>query len=112
MPLFTKRICSVLLLVLFSWFVTPKEVLHAFSHHVDSEHTDTGHRLQFTKAHHHCALLQADQQFNATGIELPQFLLNPQQPPSSPKPLQIYQAPQGLSTGRGLCLRGPPASFG
>ena len=111
MPILHKRILSALLLILFSWLVTPKELWHVFTHHEDSRHTDTGHRLQFTKAHHHCSLLQADQQFIAAGVEIPQYDLAKVLPPAVSKPESKYEAPLLLSIRTQHSLRGPPAPF-
>ncbi len=53
-------------------YVTPKEVFHAFTHHVDTEHTlGQEHGLHISNQHHHCELLKVDQQFTASDIEVP-----------------------------------------
>jgi hypothetical protein len=59
---------------MFSLYVTPKEVFHAFSHHTDTEHHifDT-QGLHIDAEHHHCELLKLDQQFTAAQIDLPYF---------------------------------------
>ena len=70
-----KQIISSLLLFIFCVFITPKEVIHAFANHTDTEHSHTHlhHQLEISSAHHHCELMKADQQFASFDIEIPYY---------------------------------------
>lgn len=65
-----RQIGALLLCLLFGWYSTPKELLHIFQHHVDTEHHAT-QGLSFDSAHHHCSLLKVDQSLNT--LEPPVF---------------------------------------
>lgn len=66
-----RQISALLLGLLFACFITPKEILHVFEHHTDTEH-HISYGLHIDEAHHHCALQKADQQL--VSIEPPLFL--------------------------------------
>jgi hypothetical protein len=74
MAIFQKRILSFLLLGMFVFYILPKEIVHAFTHHEDTEHASNhcipDGLLEFSKEHHHCSLLKLDQQFHATDIHI------------------------------------------
>lgn len=67
----TKRILSFILLSVFLFYITPKELLHAFTHHTDTQHEPVKSGLQISNEHHHCELLKLDQQFSAWDVQLP-----------------------------------------
>ena len=72
MSTFYRNIFASLLLIVFCFYITPKEVLHIFTNHHDTEHhsvNKTG--THFEKQHHHCELLKIDQQFFASSFEIP-----------------------------------------
>lgn len=56
---------------MFCFYITPKEVLHLFSHHEDSEHSILNKGVHFEKKHHHCSLLNIDQDFSSISFEIP-----------------------------------------
>ncbi len=71
-----KQYYSFILLILFSFYIVPKEVYHLFSTHHDAKHVVLTHKgLQLSSHHHHCELLKADQSFSSTTIELPYYIL-------------------------------------
>ena len=69
-----RSIMSIILLIAFSWFSTPKEIIHLFSNHHDTLHVvDDGVDLHFSAEHHHCELLKVDQHFTAPTFDFPYF---------------------------------------
>lgn len=65
-----RRLIAFLMVILFGWYITPKEIIHVFQHHVDSAHyAKQGMRID--AAHHHCTLLKVDQSLSK--IEPPSF---------------------------------------
>lgn len=70
-----KQLISFLLLCLFLVYIIPKEIFHAFSHHIDTEHVTTSvkNQLQISAEHHHCELMKADQQFVSSIIPIPYY---------------------------------------
>lgn len=78
-----RRILALALGILFGMYIMPKEIVHAFQSHTDTEH-HAYDGLQIESAHHHCFLLKADQAL--TSIEPPSFLL-------VPEPKEIYFVP-------------------
>ncbi len=69
----TKRILSFILLCVFSLYITPKEILHAFVSHQDTEHhaTHLKNQLEISATHHHCELMKMDQQFASNEVSIP-----------------------------------------
>jgi hypothetical protein len=72
MPTAIIRFFASLILIVFCFYITPKEVLHLFTHHADTEHLVIHPSEQhFEKEHHHCILLKVDQHFSAPSFEIP-----------------------------------------
>jgi len=72
-----KRLISSFILLAFCFYITPKEVLHLFTHHSDTEHHVVNlNEHHFEIEHHHCALLKADQHFSAPSFEIPFFVFS------------------------------------
>ena len=67
-----KRFFSGFILVVFCFYITPKEVLHLFTQHEDTEHS-IANGCHFEEQHHHCDLLKIDQHFSAPSFEIPFF---------------------------------------
>ena len=76
-----KQLLSSFLLCVFCLYITPKEVMHELTHHLDTEHHVVNDKdgLAISNPHHHCELLKMDQQFAAFDIHLPcyDFLSRP-----------------------------------
>jgi hypothetical protein len=67
-----KRIVSFVFLLVFSIYITPKEIYHVFTHHIDTEHSlELNHGLQISNQHHHCELLKVDQHFTSSDVTIP-----------------------------------------
>jgi hypothetical protein len=78
-----RRLLALVLGILFGMYITPKEIVHIFQSHTDTEHhVQDGLRIE--SAHHHCFLLKADQAL--TSVEPPLFL-------SVPEPNAVYIVP-------------------
>lgn len=78
-----RRLLALVLGILFGTYIIPKEILHVFQSHNDTEH-HAHDGLRIESAHHHCFLLKSDQAL--CSIEPPAFL-------SVPEPIVIYLMP-------------------
>jgi hypothetical protein len=78
-----RRLLALVLGLLFGMYITPKEIVHVFQSHTDTEHHGQD-GLRIESAHHHCFLLKADQALSS--IEPPSFL-------SVPEPKEGYFMP-------------------
>ncbi len=104
-----KQLCSFLLLMMFSMYVTPKEVFHAFTHHTDTEHSTLDTKsLHIDSEHHHCELLKLDQQFTATQIDLPYYDFEQLPRYLDIQKLASYTSYKSLDDFNCHFLRGPP----
>jgi hypothetical protein len=105
---YLKRIFTFVLLLTFCFYITPKEVLHVFTHHHDTEHVLVGGN-HFEEQHHHCELLKIDQQFSAHKMDIPfydfyvarLFYIIPN--------FSCYQFINNENINLPFSLRGPPA---
>ncbi len=68
-----KNFIAGFLLLLFSFFTIPKEILHVFASHEDTVHCAKSHTTQISQAHVHCELLKADQHFVSTVFKIPYY---------------------------------------
>jgi hypothetical protein len=106
-----KRILSFLLLTVFSLYITPKEVFHAFTHHSDTEHAVTNFDgLHFDTEHHHCELLKLDQQFTAVEFALPFYEFEHLQQFLDIQKTGLHSSFKSNEDYKYLFLRGPPAT--
>ena len=109
MTIAIKRFFASLILIVFCFYITPKEVLHLFTHHADTEHLVIHpSEKHFEKEHHHCSLLKVDQHFSAPSFEIPfidfiqdrNFLLNAH--------FGFYSFVKDENINLSFSLRGPP----
>lgn len=65
-------------MLVFVTYITPKEIFHAFTHHIDTEHIALTEKdgLKISNEHHHCELLKVDQQFTAADVLILPFYFN------------------------------------
>ena len=58
---------------MFCLYITPKEVIHTLTHHLDTEHHVVNDKdgLAISNPHHHCELLKMDQQFTSNDFVVP-----------------------------------------
>jgi hypothetical protein len=105
-----RRLLALVLSILFGVYSTPKELLHVFQTHSDTEH-HVGDGLRIESAHHHCYLLKADQALHL--IEPPTCI-------TIPEPTTVYYSalfPLSLVAKplQGSCYvkksRGPPVKL-
>ena len=70
-----KQLLSSFLLCVFCLYITPKEVIHTLTHHLDTEHHVVNDKdgLAISNPHHHCELMKMDQQFSAVDMPIPFF---------------------------------------
>lgn len=106
-PNFLKRIFAILLLVSFCFYITPKEVLHVFTHHHDTEHLLVN-GSHFEEQHHHCELLKIDQAFSAPNVEFPFFDFFENQHFLVDTKYQLYSFIKNENVNLAFLLRGPP----
>jgi hypothetical protein len=104
-----KRFFASFILIVFCFYITPKDVLHLFTHHDDTEHLILNSNEQhFEKEHHHCNLLKVDQRYSAPTFEIPflnfiqkhYFLLN--------QKFGYYSFVNNENVNLSFSLRGPP----
>ncbi|MGI9192456.1 MAG: hypothetical protein ACR2IL_10065 [Chitinophagaceae bacterium] len=103
-----RRIVAMLLGILFGWYITPKELMHVFQHHNDTEHHATD-GLRLESAHHHCSLMKVDQSLCSN--EPPVFfqLTEPIRFFSANAHVEVYVAEPIQSIKGNKKSRGPPA---
>lgn len=65
-----QKIVSISLLSLFLLFIVPTHLLHHFVSHTDTRHICETKGLHISNAHHHCSLLQIDQDINKLPFNL------------------------------------------
>jgi len=59
MSIAIKRFFASIILIVFCFYITPKDIFHLFTHHDDTEHlTPKSNEQHFDKEHHHCNLLK------------------------------------------------------
>lgn len=105
-----RSIVSLLLLLVFSGYITPKEVMHMFSHHEDTEHCHSlDHDLQISAEHHHCELLKADQQFSVDDYHFFQYDFSKPETNVYKERSSFYKSFLQASITKQLSLRGPPS---
>ncbi len=106
-----KRVISFILLCVFSLYITPKEIYHAFVTHSDSEHTisHAKNHLEITAEHHHCELMKADQHFISSDILIPYYSFQKIVHSAKQKEFVTIQHFYSSYTDTGNPLRGPPA---
>lgn len=106
-----KRIISFILLCVFSLYITPKEIYHAFVTHTDTEHTVSHlkNHLEITTEHHHCELMKADQHFVSSDISIPFYTFQKTIHFAKQKEFVTTQFIHSSYTGTSNPLRGPPA---
>ena len=97
--------------MMFSIYVIPKEVFHAFTHHADTEHSTFDTKgLRIDSEHHHCELLKLDQQFTAAQIDLPYFDFEQLPQYVDQQKIALLSSFISSDANLGLFLRGPPAT--
>ncbi len=102
-----KRFFSCFILVAFCFYITPKEVLHFFTEHEDTEHS-IANGCHFEEQHHHCDLLKIDQQFSAPSFEIPFFDFIQDQFFLINTKFELYSFVNNENVNLSFSLRGPP----
>lgn len=104
-----KRFFSCFILVAFCFYITPKEVLHLFTNHADTDHHVVNPNVHhFEKEHHHCALLKVDQHFSAPSFEIPFFDFIQDQLFLINRKFELYSFVKNENVNLSFSLRGPP----
>lgn len=91
-----QKIVSISFLSLFLYFVTPIHLLHYFVSHTDTIHTRDTKGLHISEAHHHCCLLQLDQ--DLIKLQLNKFFL-------LATPYTMYEKPKTISLCKNSILQ-------
>ncbi|MBP9933036.1 MAG: hypothetical protein KBF25_05035 [Chitinophagaceae bacterium] len=105
-----RQVIAAFLLIGFSTYLIPKEVLHAFTHHHDSTHEKhAGTGLRIESEHHHCSLLQFDQTQDYSDFQLTAPLVVPNLSVKNPAPSAHFISTFSSAISNRHSGRAPPS---
>jgi ABC-type nickel/cobalt efflux system permease component RcnA len=107
-----RQVIAAFLLIGFSTYLIPKEVLHAFTHHHDSRHEKhSGTGLRIESEHHHCSLLQFDQTQDYSDFQLTAPLVVTDLSVQNPAPFVHFISAFSKAISNRHSGRAPPSSL-